>query len=71
MFTAERSSQWEWTALGDSSLHLPVKGNAKIEGLITDLNMTNGQYNACLTIFFISYVSQRAYGIYFISPDNY
>ncbi|CUS13219.1 unnamed protein product [Tuber aestivum] len=30
-------------------------GNAKIEGLIDDLGMTNGQYNACLTIFFVSY----------------
>ncbi|KAI5848604.1 major facilitator superfamily domain-containing protein [Morchella snyderi] len=30
-------------------------GNAKIEGLVTDLNMTEGQYNACLTIFFVSY----------------
>ncbi|RPA95841.1 MFS general substrate transporter [Choiromyces venosus 120613-1] len=30
-------------------------GNAKIEGLIHDLGMTNGQYNACLTIFFVSY----------------
>lgn len=30
-------------------------GNAKIDGLQEDLNMTNGQYNACLTIFFISY----------------
>ncbi|KAJ5258623.1 hypothetical protein N7524_010179 [Penicillium chrysogenum] len=30
-------------------------GNAKIVGLQTDLNMTNAQYNACLTIFFVSY----------------
>ncbi|KAF8252812.1 MFS general substrate transporter [Wilcoxina mikolae CBS 423.85] len=30
-------------------------GNAKIEGLIDDLGMTAGQYNACLTIFFVSY----------------
>ncbi|KAI5776576.1 retrograde regulation protein 2 [Geopyxis carbonaria] len=30
-------------------------GNAKIEGLATDLHMTPGQYSACLTIFFISY----------------
>ncbi|KAI5819416.1 major facilitator superfamily domain-containing protein [Pyronema omphalodes] len=30
-------------------------GNAKIEGLIDDLHMTQGQYNACLTIFFVSY----------------
>ncbi|KAG0138353.1 major facilitator superfamily domain-containing protein, partial [Tuber indicum] len=30
-------------------------GNAKIEGLVDDLGMTNGQYNACLTIFFVSY----------------
>ncbi|KAI5814864.1 high-affinity nicotinic acid transporter [Pyronema omphalodes] len=31
-------------------------GNAKIEGLIDDLNMTQGQYNACLTIFFVACV---------------
>ncbi|PWW72079.1 MFS general substrate transporter [Tuber magnatum] len=30
-------------------------GNAKIEGLMDDLGMTSGQYNACLTIFFVSY----------------
>lgn len=30
-------------------------GNAKVDGLQEDLNMTNGQYNATLTIFFISY----------------
>ncbi|KAL2351613.1 retrograde regulation protein 2 [Cryomyces antarcticus] len=30
-------------------------GNAKIDGLQTDLKMTNGQYNASLTIFFVSY----------------
>lgn len=30
-------------------------GNAKVDGLQTDLKMTNGQYNATLTIFFVSY----------------
>ncbi|MCJ1354043.1 MAG: hypothetical protein MMC33_004030 [Icmadophila ericetorum] len=30
-------------------------GNAKLDGLITDLKMTNGQYNAALSIFFVSY----------------
>ncbi|KAK2796734.1 hypothetical protein FQN51_009072 [Onygenales sp. PD_10] len=30
-------------------------GNAKIDGLQEDLGMTNGQYNATLTIFFVSY----------------
>jgi tellurite resistance protein TehA-like permease len=30
-------------------------GNAKIEGLQQALNMTNAQYNATLTIFFVSY----------------
>jgi sugar phosphate permease len=30
-------------------------GNAKIEGLVEDLGMTAAQYNACLTIFFVSY----------------
>ncbi|KAF1971395.1 MFS nicotinic acid transporter-like protein Tna1 [Bimuria novae-zelandiae CBS 107.79] len=30
-------------------------GNAKIDGLQEDLNLTNGQYNATLSIFFVSY----------------
>ncbi|KXG54257.1 Major facilitator superfamily domain, general substrate transporter [Penicillium griseofulvum] len=30
-------------------------GNAKLVGLQTDLHMTNAQYNATLTIFFVSY----------------
>jgi hypothetical protein len=30
-------------------------GNAKIEGLQDDLHLSDGQYNACLTIFFVSY----------------
>ncbi|MCJ1309948.1 hypothetical protein MMC25_003609 [Agyrium rufum] len=30
-------------------------GNAKILGLTTDLHLTNGGYNACLSIFFVSY----------------
>jgi MFS family permease len=30
-------------------------GNAKIEGLQEDLNMSNNQYNNTLTIFFVSY----------------
>ncbi|KAI9809382.1 MAG: hypothetical protein M1827_006894 [Pycnora praestabilis] len=30
-------------------------GNAKLDGLTTDLHMTNGQYNATLSIFFVSY----------------
>jgi len=30
-------------------------GNAKVDGLQQDLKMTNGQYNASLTIFFVSY----------------
>lgn len=30
-------------------------GNAKLVGLQTDLGMTNAQYNASLTIFFVSY----------------
>ncbi|KGO37065.1 Major facilitator superfamily domain, general substrate transporter [Penicillium expansum] len=30
-------------------------GNAKLVGLQTDLNMTSAQYNATLTIFFVSY----------------
>lgn len=30
-------------------------GNAKIDGLQEDLNLTNNEYNDTLTIFFISY----------------
>ncbi|QIW96790.1 hypothetical protein AMS68_002308 [Peltaster fructicola] len=30
-------------------------GNAKIDGLIDDLHMTNGQYAAALSLFFVSY----------------
>lgn len=30
-------------------------GNAKLVGLTTDLHMTSPQYNATLTIFFVSY----------------
>lgn len=30
-------------------------GNAKIEGLMDDLNLSSSQYNLCLTIFFITY----------------
>ena len=30
-------------------------GNAKLDGLVDDLHMTNGQYNAALSIFFVSY----------------
>jgi len=30
-------------------------GNAKLDGLVTDLKMTNNQYNISLTVFFISY----------------
>lgn len=30
-------------------------GNAKIDGLTTDLHLTNGTYNASLSIFFVSY----------------
>jgi hypothetical protein len=31
-------------------------GNAKIEGLLEDLNMTGTDYNVALSIFFIPYV---------------
>ena len=30
-------------------------GNAKLDGLQTSLHITGGQYNACLSIFFVSY----------------
>ncbi len=30
-------------------------GNAKLDGLTTSLHITSGQYNACLSIFFVSY----------------
>lgn len=31
-------------------------GNAKIEGLMEDLNLTGTQYNICLSIFFVPYI---------------
>lgn len=34
-------------------------GNARIEGLAEDLNLTGHQYNMCLTIFFIFYASME------------
>lgn len=30
-------------------------GNAKVNGLVKDLKMTNGQYNAALSLFFVTY----------------
>jgi len=30
-------------------------GNAKINGLLKDLHLTNGTYNAALSVFFVSY----------------
>lgn len=30
-------------------------GNAKVNGLVKDLHMTNGQYNAALSLFFVTY----------------
>jgi len=32
-------------------------GNAKIEGLTEDLNMSGAQYNWCLTVFFFTYAA--------------
>lgn len=32
-------------------------GNAKIEGLQEDLDMTSDQYNMCLTVFFFTYAA--------------
>lgn len=32
-------------------------GNAKIEGLQEDLNMSDDQYNLCLTVFFFAYAA--------------
>jgi len=32
-------------------------GNAKIEGLVEDLNMTGDQFNWCLTVFFFTYAA--------------
>lgn len=31
-------------------------GNAKIEGMLTDLDMSGTQYNVALGIFFVTYV---------------
>lgn len=36
-------------------LMVPI-GNAKIEGMLTDLNMSGTQYNVALGIFFVTYV---------------
>lgn len=33
-----------------------MPGNAKIEGMDTDLNLTGAQYNIAVSIFFIPYV---------------
>lgn len=32
-------------------------GNARIEGLVEDLNMSGSQYNWCLTVFFFTYAA--------------
>ena len=34
-----------------------ITGNAKIAGMMDDIDMTEGQYNWALSIFFIGYVS--------------
>lgn len=39
----------------DSQMHHPP-GNAKIEGLLTSLNMTGDQYNIALSVFFPPYI---------------
>lgn len=31
-------------------------GNAKIEGLVEDLGMTDDQYRICLSIFYVPYI---------------
>lgn len=35
---------------------LTMLGNAKIEGMLTDLDMSGTQYNVALGIFFVTYV---------------
>lgn len=32
------------------------KGNAKIEGMLKSLNMTDSQYNVALSLFFVPYI---------------
>ena len=39
----------------DSNFGRTPIGNAKVDGLQEDLHLTDGQYNATLTIFFVSY----------------
>ena len=52
MFTLG-SSCTEWHTHGLA--HRTNIGNAKVDGLVGDLNMTDGQYTASLSIFFVSY----------------
>lgn len=40
-------------------------GNAKIEGLVEDLNMTDDQYRLCLSIFYVPYI---IFGKFFGQP---
>jgi hypothetical protein len=40
----------------DDGICLTQVGNAKIEGLTEDLNLSNVEYNTCLAIFFVPYI---------------
>ncbi|KAL4904447.1 hypothetical protein BDW74DRAFT_168462 [Aspergillus multicolor] len=46
-------------------------GDAKIEGLLTDLNLTNPQYNIYLFIFFVPYVPSNYVLNRFTRPSRY
>lgn len=45
----------------DELIPLFIVGNAKLDGLTTDLNFTGNQYLMTLTIYFIGYVSSWVY----------
>lgn len=47
-----------------SSLDRANIGNAKIEGLATDLKLSGVEYNTALSVFFISYILFSEYAAY-------
>jgi predicted MFS family arabinose efflux permease len=54
--TQEKDEKW-WLIQGYIELTRATVGNAKIEGLTEDLNITGPQYNWCLTCFFFTYAA--------------
>jgi MFS family permease len=53
---AGKDEKW-WLIQGYIELTRATVGNAKIEGLTEDLNITGPQYNWCLTCFFFTYAA--------------